>query len=57
MPAFTNDMFHPDFLAMMESGQTFDEAIANPAISIMSRQRIKMMKRDIFGVMDKAGIF
>lgn len=57
MPAFTNDMFHPDFLAMMESGQIFDEAIANPAISIMSRQRIKMMKRDIFGVMDKAGIF
>ncbi len=57
MPAFTSDMFHPDFLAMMEKGRTFDEVIADPVVSIMSRQRVKMMKRDIFGVMDKAGIF
>ncbi len=57
MPAFTNDMFHPDFLAMMEAGKTFDEVIADPVVPIMSRQRIKMMKRDVFGIMDKAGIF
>ncbi len=57
MPAFTDDMFHPDFLAMMEAGRTFDEVNADPLVSIMSRQRVKMMKRDVFEIMDKAGIF
>jgi hypothetical protein len=57
MPAFTSDMFQPDFLAMMGKGKTFDEVIADPAVPLMSRQRVKMMKRDVFGIMDKAGIF
>lgn len=57
MPAFTNDMFHPDFLAMMETGRTFDQVIADSGVPLMSRQRIKMMKRDVFEIMDKAGIF
>lgn len=57
MPAFTDDMFKPDFLAMMGAGKTFDEVIADPAVPIMNRQRIKMMKREVFGVMERAGIF
>jgi hypothetical protein len=57
MPAFTDDMFHPDFLAMMDANRTFDEMIADSTVPIMSRQRIKMMKRDVFNVMDRAGIF
>ncbi len=57
MPAFTDDMFKPDFLVMMGAGKTFDEVIADPGMPIMSRQRIRMMKREVFGVMDRAGIF
>ena len=57
MPAFTDDMFQPDFLAMMGAGQTFDEFIADPARHVMSRQRIAMMRRQVFGVMERAGIF
>ena len=57
MPAFTGDMFHPDFLAMMERGKTFNEMIDDPEVTLMSTQRIKMMKREVFGIMDKAGIF
>ena len=57
MPAFMDDLFHPDFLAMMDTGRIFDEVIADPKVSIMSRQRIKMMKRAVFEIMDKAGIF
>jgi hypothetical protein len=57
MPAFTDDMFKPDFLAMMGAGKTFDEMIADPGVALMSRQRIRMMKREVFDVMERAGIF
>jgi len=57
MPAFTNEMFRTDFLAMMEAGKTFNEAIDAPSSLSMSKQRFKIMKRDVFGIMDKAGIF
>ncbi len=57
MPAFTSDMFKPDFLAMMNSNRTFDEMLADSNVPIMTRQRIRMMKREVFDVMDRAGIF
>ena len=57
MPAFSDEMYMPDFLAMMNSGMTFDEVIANPETRVMTRQRIAMMKREVFSVMDRAKIF
>ena len=57
MPAFTDDMYKPDFLAMMDAGRTFDEMIEESTVHVMSRQRARMMKREVFDVMDRAGIF
>jgi hypothetical protein len=57
MPAFTDEMMHHDFLAMMDEGRTFDEVIADPGLSLMRKQRTKMMKREVMSVLDRAGLF
>ena len=57
MPAFTDEMMHHDFLAMMDEGKTFDEVIADQEVPLMRRQRTKMMKKEVVSVLDRAGIF
>jgi hypothetical protein len=57
MPAFVDEMMRPDFLRMMESGKTFDEAITDETFPIMSRHRINMMKQEVFSALEKTGIF
>jgi hypothetical protein len=39
---------------MMKQHLTFAEAIASPDFSIMARQRLTQMRRDIFAPMDGA---
>lgn len=57
MPAFTDDMMHLDFLAMMDAGKTFDGYINDSSIRLMSRQRVRMMKNEVYSVMGRANIF
>jgi hypothetical protein len=57
MPAFTDDMMHCDFLAMMNEGKTFDEIINSHDVPLMRRQRTKMMKKEVMSVLERAGIF
>lgn len=57
MPAFTDEMMHRDFLAMMDEGKTFAEVIDDRDVPLMRRQRTKMMKKEVMSVLGRAGIF
>ena len=46
-----------DFNEMLQSRRLFDEVLNSKDISIMSRQRLKIAKRDLFAQMDNAAVF
>ena len=48
-----SDLFAKDMKAMLEARQTFDEIMASPSIHFMSKNRLKMMKEDLFEQMDR----
>lgn len=45
------DAFKFDLQRMLERRQTFEEAIADPKVGLISRQRLTMLRREIFGSM------
>lgn len=47
------DTFGRDVEDMISSKQTFDEVILNGSLPIMSRQRLKVVQRDLFEQLDK----
>ncbi len=54
LPQRTPATFGADLAQMMKQHLTFAEAIASPDFSIMARQRLTQMRRDIFAQMDGA---
>jgi hypothetical protein len=54
LPQRTPVTFGADLAQMMKQHLTFAEAIASPDFSIMARQRLTQMRRDIFAQMDGA---
>jgi hypothetical protein len=54
MPEVRKETFGEDIKAMMREHLTFDEAIKNDAFSIMARQRLKTVSKDIFDIMEMA---
>lgn len=49
IPQLKEDTFGKDFADMLKSRQTFDEALADPDLSIMVRHRLKQTRDKIFG--------
>ena len=47
------DTFGADMELMVKNKMTFDQAIASDQFAIMAKQRLKMMKADIFEQLDK----
>ena len=47
------DTFGRDFAELIASKRTFAEALFGPGLSIMSRQRLKMIQRDIYDQLDR----
>jgi hypothetical protein len=41
---------------MLQAHLTFDEALANPALTIMTRQRLKIVKNQLFAQLDNAAV-
>lgn len=39
---------------MLQERLTFDEALATPALTLMTRQRLKIVKRLVYGQLDAA---
>ncbi len=56
MPVFTDEMKRYDFLAMMDAGKTFDEMIGDPSVPLMSRQRLRKMKQQVFNTISRTGV-
>lgn len=46
-----------DFSEMLQARRTFEEVLNSKEVSIMSRQRLKIAKRDLFAQMENAAVF
>jgi CobQ/CobB/MinD/ParA nucleotide binding domain len=56
IPALKEDTSGRDLRDMLQDRLTFDEALALSSLTIMTRQRLKIAKSDLFGQMDKAAV-
>ncbi|MCD8561257.1 MAG: conjugal transfer protein TraL [Shewanella xiamenensis] len=56
LPSLKKETFGIDFENMLKAKQTFDEAINDESLTIMNRQRLKMLKTDIFKLITAASI-
>jgi CobQ/CobB/MinD/ParA nucleotide binding domain len=56
LPAFTDELFPQDIAGMLKSRLTFKDAIEAPALSLMSRHRLKVAQRDFYSRLDSLAI-
>lgn len=54
IPTLKAETYGRDFSEMLQERRTFDEALADPALTIMTRQRLKIVKTQIFQQLDNA---
>ncbi len=54
MPALKEETFGRDVSEMLQERLTFDEAIASPAKTIMTRQRLKIVRDELFNQLTNA---
>lgn len=56
IPTLKAETYERDFSEMLQERRTFDEALADPALTIMTRQRLKIVKTQIFQQLDNAAV-
>jgi len=56
MPTLKEETYGRDLADMLQAHLTFDEALANPALTIMTRQRLKIVKNQLFAQLDSAAV-
>ena len=56
IPALKEETYGRDFSEMLRNRRTFDEALADPALTIMTRQRLKIVKTQLFAQLDLAAV-
>ena len=56
LPAFSDELFPQDIASMLKSRLTFKDAIEAPAMSLMSRHRLKVAQRDFYSRLDSLAI-
>ena len=54
IPAFKKETFGFDLSQMLQNKHTFDEAINSTENNLMTRQRLKMIRTELFTQLDKA---
>ena len=54
LPKLKEDTHGRDFSEMLENRQTFDQALASDQLTIMTRQRLKIIKTQIYQQLDSA---
>jgi len=54
IPTLKEDTYGRDLSDMLQDRLTFDEALAMESLSIMTRQRLKIVKAQMFGQLDNA---
>jgi hypothetical protein len=56
IPDLKEETYGRDLSDMLQELLTFDEAIANPALTIMTRQRLKIVKTQLFDQLNSASV-
>ena len=56
IPALKEETYGRDFSEMLQERRTFDEALADSALTIMTRQRLKIVKSQLFQQLDNAAV-
>ena len=56
IPTLKEETYGRDLADMLQDRLTFDAALANPALTIMTRQRLKIIKNQLFAQMDSAAV-
>lgn len=56
VPQLKEETYGRDFAEMLQARLTFDEALAMDSLTIMSRQRLKIVKTQLFGQIENAAV-
>ena len=56
IPALKEETYGRDFSEMLQERRTFDEALADSTLTIMTRQRLKIVKSQLFAQLDNIGV-
>lgn len=56
IPALKEETYGRDFSEMLQARLTFDEALAMESRTIMTRQRLKIVRRQLFDQLDSAAV-
>ncbi|WP_027156709.1 nucleotide-binding protein [Methylobacter luteus] len=56
IPTLKEETYGRDFSEMLQARLTFDEALAMKSLTIMTRQRLKIVRTQIFGYLENAAV-
>jgi hypothetical protein len=56
MPKLKDETYGRDFAEMLENRKTFAEALEDSSLTIMTRQRLKIVRGQVFGLLDNAAV-
>lgn len=56
IPSLKTETYGRDLSDMLQARLTFDEALAMSSLTIMTRQRLKIVKNQLFGQLDSAAV-
>lgn len=56
IPNLKEETYGRDFAEMLQARLTFDEALAMESLTIMSRQRLKIVRTQLFGQLENAAV-
>ena len=56
IPALKEETYGRDLSDMLEQRLTFDEALASDSLTIMTRQRLKIVRGQLYDQVDKAAV-
>lgn len=56
IPALKEETYGRDFSEMLQERKTFDEALADATLTIMTRQRLKIVKTQLFDQLNNVGV-
>ena len=56
IPALKEETYGRDFSEMLQARRTFEEALADSALTIMTRQRLKIVKTQLFARLQQAAV-
>ena len=56
IPTLKEETYGRDFSEMLQDRLTFDEALAQDSRTIMTRQRLKIVRNQMFDLMENAAV-